>query len=77
VFIKGPTAPHIRRYVIPCETLISENERQSQTNAVIDDKLQGTVVTRLRCGVIFNNQMRNGLLLSLTVKNNLNGEYLA
>ena len=77
MFIKGPTAPHIRRYVIPCETLISENERQSQTNAVIDDKLQGTVVTRLRCGVIFNNQMRNGLLLSLTVKNNLNGEYLA
>jgi len=27
---------------LPCETLMSENERQSQTNAVINDKLQGT-----------------------------------
>ena len=30
---------------LPCETLMSENERQSQTNAVINDKLPGTVVT--------------------------------
>ena len=35
---------------IPCETLRSENERQSQTNAVINDKVQSTVVTYLRCG---------------------------
>ena len=35
---------------LPCETLKSENERQSQNNAVslINDKLQGTVVTYLR-----------------------------
>jgi len=45
------------------ETLMSENERQSQTNAVINDKLQGTVVTYLRCGGIFNNPIKNGLLL--------------
>ena len=42
MFIKDPTAPHMRRYTT-CETLMSENERQSQTNAVINDKLQGTV----------------------------------
>ena len=29
---------------LPCETLMSENDRQSQTNAVINDKSQGTVV---------------------------------
>jgi len=34
----------------PRETLTSEYERQSQTNAVINDKLQSTVVTYLRCG---------------------------
>ena len=42
---------------------MSENERQSQT----DDKLPGTVVTYLRCGDIFNNQTKKGLLLSLPV----------
>jgi len=30
---------------LPCETLMSENERQSQTNAVINDNLQSIVVT--------------------------------
>jgi len=53
---------------LPCETLMSENERQSQTNAVINDKLPGMIVTYLRCGGIFNNQINKGLLLSLTVK---------
>jgi len=48
-----------------------ENQRQSQTNAVVNDKLQGTVVTYLRCGGIFNNQIKQGLLLSLPVKTNL------
>ena len=51
-----------------CETLMSENERQSQTNALINDKLQGTVVTYFRYGVIFNNQIKQGLLLSLPAK---------
>jgi len=41
---------------------MSENERQSQT------KLQGTVVTYLGCGEMFNNQVTKGLLLSLSVK---------
>jgi len=44
---------------LPCETLISKNEWQLQTNVVINDKLQGTVVTYLRCGKIFNNQIKN------------------
>jgi len=52
----------------PCETLMSENERQSQTNVVINDTLQGTVVTYLRCSGIINNQIKKRLLLSLPVK---------
>jgi len=47
---------------------MSENERQSQTNAVINDKLQGTVVTYLSCGGVVNNQIKKGLLFSLLVK---------
>jgi len=42
----------------------------AQTNAVINDKLLGTVVTYLRCGVIFNKQIKKGLLLSRPVKKN-------
>ena len=56
---------------LPCEILMSENERQSQTNAVINDELQGiTVVTCLRCecGGIFNSLIKKCLLLSLPVK---------
>jgi len=48
-------------------SLTSENERQSQTNAVINDKLQGTVVTYLRCGGI-SNEVKSGLRLNLPVK---------
>jgi len=47
---------------------MSENEQQSKINAVINDKLQGTVVKHLRCGGIFNTQIKKGLLLSLRVK---------
>jgi len=45
-----------------------ENEWQSQTNVVINDKLQGTVVTYLSCGGIVNNQSKKGLLASPPVK---------
>jgi len=48
---------------------MSENERESQTNAVINDKLRCTVVTYLGRGGIANNQIKEGLLLSLPVKN--------
>ena len=37
---------------------MSENERKSQANAAINDKLQGTVVTYLGCGGIVNNQIK-------------------
>jgi len=57
---------------LPCETLMSENERQSLTNVVINDKLQGTVVTYLRCSGIINNQIKKRLLLSLPVKKSVN-----
>ena len=51
---------HMRRYTTlrSCETLMSENARQSQTNAVINDKLQGTVVTYLGCGGISITNLR-------------------
>jgi len=50
--------PHLA-YVatLPCETLMSAKQ-------AINDKLQGSVATYLRCGVV-NNQIKNGLLLSL------------
>ena len=41
---------------------------ESQTNVVSNDNLQGTVVIYLRCGGIFDNQIKIGLLLSLSVK---------
>jgi len=56
---------------------MSKNERQSQTNAVMNDKLQGTVFTYLRCGGIFSNQIKIGILLSLPFKNIKIGEYMA
>jgi len=34
----------------------------------INDKLQGSVATYLRCGEVFNNQIKKGLLLSLWTK---------
>ena len=34
----------------------------------INDKLQGSVATYLRCGGIIDNQIKKGLLLSLWVK---------
>jgi len=44
----------------------------------IDDKLQSSVATYLRCNGNVNNQIMKGLLLSLQVKNFLKiGEYLA
>jgi len=43
---------------LPCETLMSEKQ-------AINDKLQGSIATYLRCGGIVNNQIKKGLLLSL------------
>jgi len=34
----------------------------------INDKLQGTVATYLRCGGVVNSQIKKGLLLSLSVE---------
>jgi len=33
----------------------------------LKDKLQGSVAAYLRCGGVFNNQIKQGLLLSLKV----------
>ena len=62
VFIKDPTTTHASLHYLV--KYMSENKRKSQTDAVINDNLQGTVVT---CGEIVNNQ-NTGLLLSLRVK---------
>jgi len=43
-----------------CETLMSAKQ-------TINDKLQGSVATYLRCGGILNNQIKKGLLLSVWV----------
>jgi len=34
----------------------------------INDKLQGSVATYLRCGGVVSNQIKNGLLMNLRVK---------
>ena len=47
---------------LPCQTLMSAKQ-------AINDKLQGSVATYLRCGGVVNNQIKKGLLLSLWVKN--------
>jgi len=54
---------------LPCETLMSAKE-------AINDKIQGSVTAHLRCSEVVNNQIRKGLLLSLSVIF-LIGEYLA
>jgi len=50
--------PH---YSVPCETLMSDKQ-------AINDKLQGSVATYLRCGGVVNYRIKTGLLLSLSVK---------
>ena len=51
--------PHLACVATPlCETLLSAKE-------VINDKLQGSVVTYLRCGGVVHNRVKIGLLLSL------------
>jgi len=49
--------PHLA-YVatLPCETLMSAKQ-------AINDKLQGSVDTYLRCGGVVNNQIKQSLLL--------------
>jgi len=63
--------PHLA-YVatLPCETLMSAKQ-------AINDKLQGSVATYLRCGGVVNNQIKKGILLNLRVNFFLIGEYLA
>jgi len=51
--------PHLT-YVatLPCKTLMPAKQ-------AINDKLQSSVATYLKCGEVFNNQIKKGLLLSL------------
>jgi len=46
--------------MLPCETRMSAKQ-------AINDKVQGSVATYLRCGGVVNNQIMKGLLLSLLV----------
>ena len=43
---------------LPCETLMSAKQ-------ATNDELQGSAATHSRCGEVFNNQIKKGLLLSL------------
>ena len=54
-----PHLPYVA--TLPCETLMSAKQ-------AINDKLQGTVATYLRCDGVVNNQIKKGLLLSVWVK---------
>ena len=45
--------------ILPCETLASAKQ------LAINDKLQGSVATYLRCGGVVNDRIKKGLLLSL------------
>ena len=58
--IKNPTSPCVCCYT-PCETLMSAKR-------AINNKLQGSVATYLRCGGVVNKQIKKGLLLNLLVK---------
>jgi len=54
--------PHLARVAaLPCETLMSAKQ-------AINQKLQGSVATYLRCGGVVNNQIKTGLLLSVQVE---------
>ena len=60
---------HAHVATLPHETLMSAKQ-------AINDKLQGSVATYLRCGGVVNNQIKKGLLLSVRVKKIKIGEYL-
>jgi len=51
--------PHLAYVVtLPCETLNSAKQ-------AINDKLQGSVAEHLKCGDVFNDEIKKGLLLNL------------
>ena len=54
---KNPTAP-CTCSTLPCETLLSAKQ-------AFNDKLLGSVTTYLRYGWVVNNQIKEGLLLSM------------
>ena len=59
--IKHPTA----HCIWCCHTTLWNINARKQA---ISDKLQGNVATYLRCGGIVNNQIKNGLLMSVRLK---------
>jgi len=50
---------------ICCHTTLGNITVKQQ---VVSDKLQRSVATYFRCGRVVNNQVKKGLLLSMTVK---------
>jgi len=62
---------HLKRVAaLPCETSISENYWKFDACIVINNKSQGSVATRLRCGGLFSNCFTTDLL-SLLIKQSL------
>jgi len=57
----SPHLAYVYVATLPCETLISAKQ-------AIIYKLQGSVATYFRCGGVVNNQIKKGLLLSLSEK---------
>jgi len=67
------TSRQIFRYAVPARTVTKKTlvailcETLMSAKQAINDKLQGSVATYLRCGGVVNNHIKKGLLLSLRV----------
>ena len=49
---------------------VAKHKNIHVSKKIINDKLQGSIATYLKCGGIVNNQRKKGLLLSLSEKKN-------
>ena len=70
--LNGYLKSHRTVATLPCETIMSAKQ-------ALNGKLQGITAAYLRCGGagVINNQIKQGLLLSLRIKKIKIGEYLA
>ena len=62
---------------MPCTCCLTTLWNTDVSKQAINNKLQGSVAKYLKYGGAVNNQIKKGLLLSLPVKKNKIGEYLA
>jgi len=66
--LNGPFNIHlidIKHHTAPAYVATLSSETLLSAKQAINDKLQGSVATYVRCGGIVNNQIKKGLLLSV------------